>query len=458
MKITIALFTNIGLVLGHTKVFFVKDQAKCVLPTSGGNNPIKDVQSPDMTCGQGASPASEECKIAAGGSLELQYGHNGPADDIVDSSHIGPCNVYLAPSTDGGRAPRDGWFKIYQGVWDPQNKWCTDKLIKDRGVLSIPIPSNVKAGSYILRSEINALHEANRPGGAQFYIFCLAVRVSGRGKALPSRAEIVSIPGYLNQNSPGVVYNPYSGDPHNSGGGYPTLGPAVSKLAVITGKDVDESEDDTTDTEESDEEGTEDNEEADEDDDTNSNAAQEKPKDVVPKKNPKPVGESVDVEPMPGAPEKTAKTTKPAHKHDDKVNQQDAAKPQGKLKHVVEPTYSSTEEVAPEMADNGQMNHQNIKPKKAHKKTHPSDTGRPYPPPNTDQPAEKHVSYGADGQPYQVSGPGYQQQQAPQPNYQQNQYQHQGHDGGMGGGWWHHNHQHHMEFIHNIFNFWKSFI
>lgn len=51
------------------------------------------------------------------------------------------------------------------------NKWCTDKLIKNKGVLDVVVPAALKAGDYIMRSEINALHNGNAPGGAQFYIF-----------------------------------------------------------------------------------------------------------------------------------------------------------------------------------------------------------------------------------------------------------------------------------------------
>ena len=232
MSFTI-LLAALPLVAGHTQVFAVQDQAKCLLPTAGGNNPIGDVSSPDMTCGKDAKPATEQCVVEAGNSMKLQYGHSQPADKIVDASHFGPCNAYLVPSTGAGSLPtKDGWFKIYQGIWDPQNKWCVDKLRTDKGVLNVPIPSALKAGNYFLRSELNALHEANREGGAQFYVNCFDIKVTGSGQGAPTKDELVSIPGHLTSKTPGVIFNPYgNGDPHDSGVAYPTLGPKVCDLA-----------------------------------------------------------------------------------------------------------------------------------------------------------------------------------------------------------------------------------
>ena len=204
-----------------------------------------------MTCGKGAKPAATQCKVSAGSSIKLQYGHDRPGDDIIADSHVGPCNVYLVPASNGGgNAPTKGWFKIYQGVWDPQSKWCMDKLRGQKGLLTVPIPSNLKSGSYVLRTEFNALHEANQRGKAQFYVFCIDISVSGRGNGLPSRQEIVSIPGYLTPETPGVMFNVYQGNPKDSGSKYPQLGPQVSKL-VAQSDGAKKNEESTQNTEES---------------------------------------------------------------------------------------------------------------------------------------------------------------------------------------------------------------
>lgn len=236
--ITLVAFTQEA--LAHIQLFSIQNSGDCIRQTSAGtgtrNSPIKDVQSGDMTCGKGPTKrAPQQCKVAAGQSLNFVFGRNSAQDDVIDPSHVGPCNVYLAPSSNSNAAPTKGWFKISEGVWDAQNKWCTDKLIKNKGVLGVPIPANLKAGSYVARTEINALHEANSQGGAQFYIFCAEIQVTGSGNALPSADQTVSIPGYLNSNSPGVMFNAYQGNPHDSGSKYPTLGPKIATLAVTGG-------------------------------------------------------------------------------------------------------------------------------------------------------------------------------------------------------------------------------
>lgn len=189
-----------------------------------------------MICGKGAKPAASQCKVSAGDSVKLQFGHNSPADDFIDPSHVGPCNVYLAPSKAGAAAPNKGWFKIYQGVWDSKNKWCLDKLRGQKGLLTVPIPKNLKSGSYVLRSEFNALHEANQKGKAQFYIFCIDIAVTGSGNVMPSGSDTVSIPGHLKADTPGVLFDVYSkGKPQDAGDKYPTIGPKVSQLFTTGG-------------------------------------------------------------------------------------------------------------------------------------------------------------------------------------------------------------------------------
>jgi lytic cellulose monooxygenase (C1-hydroxylating) len=227
LKHCIILLSFIALsVDAHTRVFSANNGQNCIRPTTGGNNPIKDINSRDMTCGIGASgPARSPCTLQSGSKLNLQYGHNRAGDDIIATSHHGPCNVYLVPVDGFNNAPRSGWIKIYQAPM--ADRWCTDALISNKGVLSVPIPSSIKSGKYIVRTEIAALHEANRQGGNQFYVNCADI-ILNNGDSQNTQTIFpgsVSIPGYLNPSSPGVLYNIYGNkDPSR----YPTLGPAVS--------------------------------------------------------------------------------------------------------------------------------------------------------------------------------------------------------------------------------------
>ena len=231
----LAIFTIFNGVIAHTKIYKVVNSVDCLFPNQIGQNPMEaaeKLEKIDMQCGSGAKPARKQCKVNAGSEIILKYdvdtSHNQAEGPIIAKSHVGPCNAYLAPSGGAGsKAPTEGWFKIYQGIWDPQNKWCTDKLRNDDGILKIPIPSGIKAGNYILRSEVTSVHKPE----AQFYVQCLDLAISSNGTALPLSKETVSIPGYLSMKSPGVKFNAYS---KFGGSKYPSLGPSVWKSPATT--------------------------------------------------------------------------------------------------------------------------------------------------------------------------------------------------------------------------------
>jgi cellulase len=58
--------------------------------------------------------------------------------------------------------------------------WATDRLTANKGKYSLTLP-NVQSGSYLLRSEVLALHEGQKDGGAQFYMACIQLRVASQG-------------------------------------------------------------------------------------------------------------------------------------------------------------------------------------------------------------------------------------------------------------------------------------
>jgi cellulase len=92
----------------------------------------------------------------------------------------------------------------------------------------VTVPSCIPAGDYLLRGEIIALHSAGSYPGAQFYMECAQIRVTGGGSTQPST---VSIPGTYSGNDPGIKINIYSGltsyqipgpRPFSCSGGNPT--------------------------------------------------------------------------------------------------------------------------------------------------------------------------------------------------------------------------------------------
>eukprot|EP01111_Echinosteliopsis_oligospora_P014205 TRINITY_DN52_c0_g1_i1.p1 TRINITY_DN52_c0_g1~~TRINITY_DN52_c0_g1_i1.p1 ORF type:complete len:556 (+),score=185.42 TRINITY_DN52_c0_g1_i1:247-1914(+) len=187
-------------------------------PNYERNSPIVDITSADMTCGwlpYASQPANRKLPIAAGSSLTLQFWHDGPyADDfVIDSSHRGPCIIYMAAD-----ASNPKWFKIWEMGLDSNNKFCVDYLRSNTGVnnagkgkLTVQIPSWVPTGNYLIRTEIIALHEGYAIGKAQFYINCveLSVTNSGSSTAAVSSIPTVSFPGTYSVTDPGIFYNLY---------------------------------------------------------------------------------------------------------------------------------------------------------------------------------------------------------------------------------------------------------
>jgi hypothetical protein len=71
------------------------------------------------------------------------------------------------------------------------------------------IPSCLKAGYYLVRHEIIALHAAYSYPGAQFYPGCHQLNVTGSGTTTPS--DLVAFPGAYEGADAGITYDAYQG-------------------------------------------------------------------------------------------------------------------------------------------------------------------------------------------------------------------------------------------------------
>ena len=99
----------------------------------------------------------------------------------------------------------DGWFKIWdEGYDESAGKWCTDKLIENKGHISVKLPEGLQGGYYLIRPEVLALHNADK-GDPQFYAGCAQVFLKSSGNQLPQ--STVSIPGYVDYNQPATSFN-----------------------------------------------------------------------------------------------------------------------------------------------------------------------------------------------------------------------------------------------------------
>lgn len=70
--------------------------------------------------------------------------------------------------------------------------------------VTFTIPTSIPNGDYLIRVEDIALHVAQSPGGAQFYISCAQVTVQG-GSGSGNPGPLVAIPGVYTGTEPGIL-------------------------------------------------------------------------------------------------------------------------------------------------------------------------------------------------------------------------------------------------------------
>lgn len=118
----------------------------------------------------------------------------------------------------------DGWFKLFDHGYDSSTeRWCTDEIIDNNGLLSVNLPKGLEGGYYLARPEILALHAANS-GDPQFYTGCAQIFLESTGNLVPE--ETVSIPGYVKYGQPATSFDIYNTDNAE----YTVPGPAVANL------------------------------------------------------------------------------------------------------------------------------------------------------------------------------------------------------------------------------------
>ncbi|KAK2732542.1 glycoside hydrolase family 61 protein [Colletotrichum kahawae] len=143
-------------------------------------NPVTDIASNDLRCNVGgATGVAGLCEVpvadatTADGSSELFK--------IVESGYL----TTAAGST-----------------------WGTEVLNENYERFEVMIPPGLVAGDNLLRAEDIALHAASQPGGAQLYVTCYQIRVSGGGGVAPAG---VRFPGAYNESDPGIQVEVWGG-------------------------------------------------------------------------------------------------------------------------------------------------------------------------------------------------------------------------------------------------------
>ncbi|KAG8932885.1 hypothetical protein FRC02_000395 [Tulasnella sp. 418] len=191
------------------------------------NSPIGSTAS-NVACNN-ETPAAGKCSVAAGSSVSVemhqQPGTTSCSDEAIGGNHDGPVLVYMKKVSDASSAsgPGGGWFKVaHSGLISASGStyvWATDNLNSNCGKFTFTVPASIAAGDYLLRAEVIALHVAGSAGGAQHYMTCFQLTVTGGGSASPAT---VSFPGAYSTNDPGILFNIYG-----SYTSYPIPGPAV---------------------------------------------------------------------------------------------------------------------------------------------------------------------------------------------------------------------------------------
>jgi len=166
---------------------------------------VTDVLSPAIACGLDPQPPEIKAAARAGSDVAVQW------SGIV-RMHLGPVMSYLGALPDPNMKPQQiNFFKISERGYDKEKKlWANEELIKQNYTDYFKIPSDIKPGLYVLRTELLALHGnsfSSAPtlySGPQFYTHCFNVQISGNGSATPPG---VTFPGGYKRDDPGVKFN-----------------------------------------------------------------------------------------------------------------------------------------------------------------------------------------------------------------------------------------------------------
>ncbi|KAB5588681.1 Glycoside hydrolase family 61 protein [Ceratobasidium theobromae] len=197
------------------------------------NDPVKNLDSLDVACNVNNVAVPKTLEVSAGDVITFEWYHNTPQDDIIDASHKGAVQVYVAPTESNGAGPV--WVKLFsQGYTDD---WATNKLIAGKGLVSITVP-DLKTGEYLFRPEVVALHESdtaykvNAARGVQLYMECVQFKVVSSGSVGLSGG--IDFKESYTYSDKGLVFDLYNAEPKT----YVAPGGPVSPIAVSSGAGI----------------------------------------------------------------------------------------------------------------------------------------------------------------------------------------------------------------------------
>lgn len=178
----------------------------------------------EIICHEDSTPGGTHVKIAAGGTLELQWtewpeGHTGPVLD-----YLAPCPGHDCTNVDKTALH---FVKVQERGYD-NGEWATDALIANNNTAVTTLPSGIAPGKYVLRHEIIAHHSSHERMGAQFYPQCVNLEITGTGTDDLSGG--VSATEFYDWDHPGVHFNLYQ--PYDK---YEIPGPPMHQFGTSSG-------------------------------------------------------------------------------------------------------------------------------------------------------------------------------------------------------------------------------
>lgn len=149
---------------GHYYKMFDPNVMKSGEPNIAGwsipnDSPVTDVLSKAIACNSGSVPGTAYAHAGAGNEITFLW-------NTWPESHLGPAITYLAPATSKDPTALN-FFKIDQAGLLKDGTWITNSILKNNNSYTVKVPSDIKAGRYILRHELVALHDAKQANGAQ---------------------------------------------------------------------------------------------------------------------------------------------------------------------------------------------------------------------------------------------------------------------------------------------------
>ncbi|KAJ2490049.1 hypothetical protein IWW37_003469 [Coemansia sp. RSA 2050] len=168
--------------------------------------PVMDMYSADMTCRSlDMNDKVKPYQVTAGQMVPLSFESNA-VSPISNQPIKGPCSFYLSDTKTKGKGAV--WFPIEKNTYGG-GLWCSENIKKNGYTHGVVIPKEVPPGTYYLRTEIIDLGSSIGKGivdftrGPHFFVNCMAITVTGSGKASPKGYKIPGI--YNNAESKFII-------------------------------------------------------------------------------------------------------------------------------------------------------------------------------------------------------------------------------------------------------------